>query len=78
VFQNPPGPVPGTPEETTMNTYRRVAAITAATACAAFTAVASPASGAAASTDRERPCFIVQAHWNTAFDGPAPTCPVPD
>jgi hypothetical protein len=60
-----------------MNTYRRSAAVAAIAAFAAFAAIASPASGATAQTDRERPCFIVQARWNTAFDGPAPTCPTP-
>ncbi|MEP7738006.1 hypothetical protein ABKW28_10170 [Nocardioides sp. 31GB23] len=26
------------------------------------------------STDQERPCFMVRAHWNDALDGPQPTC----
>ena len=63
-----------------MNTYRRTAVVAASAAFAASAAIAAPASGATASTtapaDRERPCFIVQAHWNTAFGGPAPTCAV--
>lgn len=24
----------------------------------------------------DRPCFIVQAHWNAALDGPQPRCPL--
>ena len=61
-----------------MNTCRRTAAIAASAAFAASAAIAAPAaSGATTSTDHARPCFIVQAHWNTAFDGPAPTCPTP-
>ncbi|GAB3770456.1 hypothetical protein FB382_000482 [Nocardioides ginsengisegetis] len=28
----------------------------------------------AATTGVERPCFILQPHWNTGLDGPQPTC----
>lgn len=24
--------------------------------------------------DRDRPCFLVRAHWNEALDGPQPRC----
>ena len=59
-----------------MNTYRRIASVAATVAFAAFTG--APASGASAPADQERPCFIVQPRWNSAFGGPAPPCPVPD
>lgn len=65
-----------------MSTHRRAAAVAACAAFAASAVIAAPASGAAsgapAPADKERPCFIVQAHWNNAFGGPAPTCPIGD
>lgn len=41
-------------------------------------AVAAVASGAAQAgsgpVHHDRPCFIVQSHWNVALDGPQPRC----
>lgn len=35
-------------------------------------APAEPTSGVPA--ERDRPCFLVRAHWNDALDGPQPLC----
>ena len=63
---------------TTTSSYRRIAAIAGATTitfiCAITTTYAAPSAPA---QEPDRPCFIVQPRWNTAFDGPAPTCPTP-
>ena len=37
-------------------------------------APAEPASGVVYDSDRDRPCFMVRAHWNEALDGPQPRC----
>lgn len=62
---------------TTASSFRRISAIAAATSFAAiattFAAQPAPASAPA----EERPCFIVQPRWNTAVDGPVPTCATP-
>ncbi len=49
----------------------RAAAITVALGLAA---TAAPATAAGHAGHHHRPCFIVQAHWNTALDGPQPRC----
>lgn len=60
---------------------RTAAAAAAFAAAASITAVtttvaASPAPAGPA-PEPERPCFIVQPRWNTAVDGPVPTCATP-
>lgn len=63
------------------NTARwfRAAAIAGATTITAITAITTTyaAQPAPATEDPERPCFIIQPRWNTAIDGPPPTCPTP-
>ena len=57
----------------------RGAVVGVATAIITTTAFA-PTASSAAGTDEgpaDRPCFMVQSHWNTAYDGPQPTCPTP-
>ena len=44
-----------------------------ALAGSASAAIPEPETGSG-STDQERPCFMVRAHWNDALDGPQPTC----
>ena len=39
---------------------------------AGLAVAAAPAD--ASTHHHSRPCFIVQAHWNTALDGPQPRC----
>jgi hypothetical protein len=56
---------------------RRTAAFagTAATiTIAVTTTVATQPAGATQEPATETPCFIVQPRWNTAIDGPPPTC----
>lgn len=61
-----------------MNIHRRIAAAAGGAAFATFAAIAAPASGATTPpVDHGRPCFIIQSHWSTAFDGPPPTCSTP-
>jgi hypothetical protein len=55
---------------------RTAAFAVAASITAVTTTVAVPPTTASA-PGPERPCFIVQPRWNTAIDGPAPTCPTP-
>ncbi len=57
---------------------RRLSVTAAAAALSAIAAVTvMPAAGqAAADSARQRPCFIIQPHWNTALDGPQPVCPL--
>jgi hypothetical protein len=53
-------------------------AVVAATAGSAQAMV--DGSGAYPGPEKEpfsRPCFMVQAHWNVALDGPQPLCPGP-
>jgi hypothetical protein len=65
-----------------MNTFTKAAsrritafASTAAIAVAALTmTVAAQPASAIQEPVSERPCFIVQPRWNTAIDGPPPTC----
>ena len=57
--------------------FSRVAAIAGATVIAAITTVAAQSSSATQEPGSERPCFIAQPRWNTAIDGPPPTCPTP-
>lgn len=58
--------------------FRRFAAITASTAIVAITTtIAVHPAAATAEPPSARPCFIVQPRWNTAIDGPPPSCPVP-
>ncbi len=57
---------------------RRCSVIGAATIITITTAFAPAASSAAAAGKdgpKDRPCFMIQSHWNTAYDGPQPTCP---
>jgi len=63
---------------TDTGSFRRIAAITAASAITAITTTfaAQPAT-ATAEPPSDRPCFIAQPRWNTAIDGPPPTCPTP-
>lgn len=59
--------------------HRRFVAIAGAAAITIITMSVGPVASATASghdTTRDRPCFMVRAHWNTA-EGPQPTCPVP-
>lgn len=56
---------------------RRFAAIVGATAITAITTVTAQPASAIQEPGSERPCFIVQPRWNTAIDGPPPTCPTP-
>jgi hypothetical protein len=63
---------------TTAISFRRVTAIAAATSFAAvITTVAAQPAPASPAPEPERPCFIVQPRWNTAIDGPVPTCATP-
>ena len=60
--------------------FRRRCAIAGAAATIAITTAVAPAQGSAAAPSggtADRPCFMVQAHWNTGYDGPQPTCPTP-
>jgi hypothetical protein len=62
---------------------RRTAVVGAATAVVvtALTTVLTTAAGSAAASGTDgagdRPCFMVRANWNTALDGPQPTCATP-
>ena len=62
--------------------FRRTVAVAGAGAILSITTAS--ASTASVQQDRDqqgtakdRPCFMVRASWNTALDGPQPTCPVP-
>ncbi len=57
--------------------FSRVAAIAGVTVIAAITTVAAQSASATQEPGSERPCFIAQPRWNTAIDGPPPTCPRP-
>jgi hypothetical protein len=61
----------------TTTSFRRTAAIAAATSFAAIATTFAAQPAQAAEPDPERPCFIAQPRWNEALDGPAPTCPRP-
>ncbi|NYD42604.1 hypothetical protein [Nocardioides panaciterrulae] len=50
---------------------RRLAALLVASGLAAL---AVPVSAAGQTGHHDRPCFIVQAHWNVGLDGPQPRC----
>jgi hypothetical protein len=57
-----------------------VGAATAVIVTTTLTTMLTAATGNAASSapeETERPCFMVRAHWNTALDGPQPTCATP-
>lgn len=63
---------------TTTSSFRRIAAIAGATTITCITAITTTYAAPAPATNQpERPCFISQPRWNTAIDGPAPTCPTP-
>ncbi len=63
--------------QTRTRTARSAAfAVAASIAAVTTTFVAAPTT-ASPDPGQERPCFIVQARWNAAIDGPAPTCPTP-
>ena len=53
---------------------RTAAFVVAASITAVTTTVVAPPTSASAPA-QERPCFFVQPRWNTAVDGPVPTCP---
>ena len=55
---------------------RTAAFAVAASISAITTTYVVPATNASAPA-QERQCFIAQARWNTAIDGPAPTCATP-
>ena len=60
--------------------FRRRSAVIGAVAAIVTTTAFAPTASSAADTDQgpaDRPCFMVQSHWNTAYDGPQPTCPTP-
>jgi hypothetical protein len=63
------------------NTRTRIARTAAFAVAASITAVTTTVAAAPAparpAPEPERPCFIVQPRWNTAVDGPAPTCATP-
>jgi hypothetical protein len=65
------------------NLRRTAALVGAATAITVTTTLTTmlTATGSAASSAPDeagdRPCFMVRAHWNTALDGPQPTCATP-
>ena len=63
----------------TTSSFRRIAAIAGATTITSITAITTTyaAQPAPANDAPERQCFIAQPRWNTAIDGPAPTCPTP-
>jgi hypothetical protein len=58
---------------------RRTAAVVGAATAITVTTLLTPAVTAAAPSapTGDRPCFMVRAHWNTALDGPQPTCATP-
>jgi hypothetical protein len=63
----------------TTTTIRRIGAIVGAVAITATGAFASSTASAQTGqhdTTDERPCFMIQPHWNDA-EGPQPTCPTP-
>jgi hypothetical protein len=64
---------------TTTSSFRRIAAIAGATTITSITAITTTyaAQPAPAIDKPERQCFIAQPRWNTAIDGPAPTCATP-
>jgi hypothetical protein len=59
--------------------FRRRCSVIGAATIITITTAFVPATTSAATADRDgaknRPCFMVQSHWNTAYDGPQPTCP---
>ena len=62
--------------------FRRRCAIAGAAAAITITTAFAPDQGSTAAAPgrtvtNDRPCFMIQAHWNTAYDGPQPTCPTP-
>ena len=60
------------------SSFRRIAAIAGATTIACISAITTTSAAQPAPAEEpERPCFIIQPRWNTAIDGPAPTCPTP-
>ena len=67
----------------TTTSCRRIAAIAGATTITCISAITTtyaiqPASATIQPQPQpERPCFIIQPRWNTAIDGPPPTCPTP-
>ncbi|WP_107764848.1 hypothetical protein [Nocardioides terrigena] len=59
---------------------RRRCAVIGAAATITMTTALAPTASSAADTEEgptDRPCFMIQSHWNTGYDGPQPTCPTP-
>lgn len=56
----------------TKTVARNTAALTLSIAVAA--AVSGAAQAGSGPVHQDRPCFIVQSHWNVALDGPQPRC----
>ena len=61
----------------TRSRIARTAAFAVAVSITAITTTVVAPPTTATAPAQERPCFIVQPRWNTAIDGPAPTCPTP-
>lgn len=64
-----------------MNTtpFRSIGTIAGAAAIAitaTFAGSTAPANAGQHDTAEDRPCFMIQSHWNNA-EGPQPTCPTP-
>ena len=61
----------------TRSRIARSAAIAVTASTIAVTTTVATQATANPAPESERPCFIVQPRWNTAVDGPAPTCATP-
>ena len=65
----------------TTASFRRIAAIAGATTITTISAITTTYAAQPASVITEpqpqRQCFIAQPRWNTAIDGPVPTCSTP-
>lgn len=62
----------------TTTSFRRIAAIAGATTITTISAITTTYAAEPASVIADQPqrqCFIAQPRWNTAIDGPVPTCP---
>jgi hypothetical protein len=61
--------------------FRRTVAVVGTAAILSISTTSASTAGGQQERDQQdtaqdRPCFMVRASWNTALDGPQPTCPV--
>lgn len=57
--------------------HRSFVALAGAVIFVTTMASTSPANAQDSDGQHTRPCFMIRSNWNTAPDGPQPTCPVP-